>query len=262
MQIPIGQYIFRPSPIHHLNPTLKVGYVMVLLISILFCQKPIQLGFIGIFLLVITGLSKLSLRVVLGGLRTLKWLLLLSFLIQALMSDKGTALFSLGSLAITQEGLERAIFFTSRLALLLLTASLLTLTTSPLDLAHGLTRFLSPLKILRVPVEEMGLMIVIALRFVPILAKETETIWRNAEGGRPKADFRWRIPERLKEAIPLLVSVIADAFHKADKLALTLESKSLSGEIRENQPETKPLKAADYAALVLWLPLVIVILAM
>lgn len=275
MQIPIGQYIFRPSLIHHLNPILKLGCVIVLLVGILLCQKLIQLGLIGLFLLGITGLSKLSLKVVLGGLRTLKWLLLLSFLIQALMSGEGTAPFSLGSLGITQEGLERAIFFTSRLALLILTASLLTLTTSPLDLAHALTKFLSPLKILRIPVEEMGLIIVIALRFAPILARETETIIRAYHSKKPqqKADCElqianwWgvriteRIIERLKEVIPLLVSVIADAFHKADKLAVTLESKSLKGEIRENQPETKPLKAADYTAMVLLLLLVIAILA-
>ncbi|MDI6794902.1 MAG: energy-coupling factor transporter transmembrane protein EcfT [bacterium] len=274
MQIPIGQYIFRPSLIHHLNPVLKLGYVIVLLAGILLSQDLHQLGLIGLFLLGITGLSRLTLRIVLGGLKTLRWLLLFSFLIQLLMNGEGTAVFSLGSLVITYQALEKAIFFTSRLALLILTASLLTLTTSPLDLTHALTRVLFPLKIFKVPVEEIGLMIVIALRFFPILARETETILRNADSGMRNAecaptlwvpgisDFRLRIAERLKKAIPLLVSVIADAFHKADELAVTLESRSAAGKISEDQPEPKALKAADYGAMVLLLLVIVGILVL
>ena len=63
-----------------------------------------------------------------------------------------------------------------RLMLLIIATSMLTYTTSPIQLTDGLERLLSPLKKLHAPVHELSMMMSIALRFIPTLIEETEKI--------------------------------------------------------------------------------------
>lgn len=62
-------------------------------------------------------------------------------------------------------------------------STLLTLTTSPLEISDVMESLLKPLKYLKVPVYEISLMLSIALRFVPTLMDETAKI-RNAQRSR------------------------------------------------------------------------------
>ena len=61
---------------------------------------------------------------------------------------------------------------------LVVVGSLLTLTTSPIALTDGLAWLARPLRRLRVPTEELALMVTIALRFIPTLLSGARTIMR------------------------------------------------------------------------------------
>ena len=108
-----------------------------------------------------------------------------------------------------------------RLMLLIIATSMLTYTTSPIQLTDGLERLLSPLKKLHAPVHELSMMMSIALRFIPTLIEETEKII-SAQKARG-ADFdSGNLIQRAKAMIPILVPLFISAFRRADELALSL----------------------------------------
>ena len=56
--------------------------------------------------------------------------------------------------------------------------TLLTLTTTPIEITDGLETLLKPLKRIKVPVHEIALMMSISLRFIPTLMDETSKIMK------------------------------------------------------------------------------------
>lgn len=109
------------------------------------------------------------------------------------------------------EGIKLAIFMVLRLMLLIIATSMLTYTTSPIQLTDGLERLLSPLKKLHAPVHELSMMMSIALRFIPTLIEETEKII-SAQKARG-ADFdSGNLIQRAKAMIPILVPLFISAF--------------------------------------------------
>ena len=129
---------------------------------------------------------------------------------------------------LSDEGLRRGAFFALRLTALVLLASLLTLTTSPLDLADGLERLLGPARRVGVPVHDLAMTLTIALRFVPTLADEAERL-RRAQLSRG-ADIERGITRRIRGMTSLLVPLFLSAFRRADRLAMAMEARCYRGE--------------------------------
>lgn len=65
-----------------------------------------------------------------------------------------------------------------RLVLLIMGTSLMTLTSSPIQLTDGIERLFSPLKRVGFPAHEVAMMMSIALRFIPTLLEETDKIMK------------------------------------------------------------------------------------
>ena len=93
-------------------------------------------------------------------------------------------------LTLTKQGLAQAIFMSLRLIFLVVGTSMLTLTTSPIQLTDGIERILNPFKKIGMPVHELAMMMTIALRFIPTLLDETDKIMK-AQMSRG-ADFESR----------------------------------------------------------------------
>ena len=136
----------------------------------------------------------------------------------------------------------------SRILLLIMFTSLLTLTTSPLQLTDGIESLLRPLKRFGIPASELAMMMTIALRFIPTLLEEADKIMK-AQMARG-ADFEsGNIIRRSKNLIPLLVPLFISAFRRADDLALAMESRCYhGGEGRTKLHELK-VKTQDFIAL-------------
>ena len=130
-----------------------------------------------------------SLKVILKGIKPLLFILLFTAILNVFMTGgEGAPLVEFWIIRIYTEGIVRAVFMALRVVLLIvITSMLLTYTTSPISLTDGLESLLSPLKLIRIPVHTFGMMMSIALRFIPTLVEETEKIM-NAQKSRG-ADF-------------------------------------------------------------------------
>src|SRR5690606_22649939 len=103
--------------------------------------------------------------------------LVFTLLVHALRWNPATvSLVRFGPLAVDGPGLLTGMFFAVRIVLLVVGTSLLTLTTSPVQLTDGLERVMRPLEVVRFPAGEVAMMLTIALRFIPTTAQEAEKI--------------------------------------------------------------------------------------
>ena len=151
---------------------------------------------------------------------------------------------------MTQEGISQAIFMAIRLTLLVLGTSLLTLTTSPMDLTDGIERLLNPFKKIGLPVHELAMMMTIALRFIPTLLDETDKIMK-AQMSRG-ADFESNnLINRAKNLVPLLVPLFVSAFRRAEELGTAMEARCYRGGYNRTKMKESVLSKSDYVSYVL-----------
>lgn len=157
-------------------------------------------------------------------------------------------------ISFTDEGLIRVGFIVLRLLNLVLLSSVLTFTTSPMDLKNGLESLMKPLKVIKVPVSEIAMMISLVLRFIPTLLEETSKIIK-AQASRG-ADFNEAgLRRKMKQIISLLVPMFVVSFKRADDLANAMESRGYVIGEKRTSIDVMKLTFKDYYALFLILTL-------
>ena len=132
-----------------------------------------------------------------------------------------------------------------RFGLLIFMTSLLTLTTTPIEITDAIEALLHPLNKVKFPVHELALMMSISLRFIPTLMQETDKI-SKAQASRG-VDFRTGpIKERIKAIVPLLVPLFVSAFKRAEELAMAMESRGYQGGEGRSKLRELEFKVKDY----------------
>lgn len=236
--ITIGQYYQAESPIHRLDARVKLVGTLVYVIS-LFCFSSFAgyIPAIGFFVL-LALLSKVPVSFMVRGLKPILFMLVFTALLN-LFWTPGQAFLEIGFVSLTWQGLEKAMFISLRLILLILGSSLMTLTTTPNQLTEGMESLLRPLNRIHVPVHELAMMMSIALRFIPILLEETDRIMK-AQAARG-ADFETgNIFQKLRNMLPILVPLFAAAIRRAGDLALAMDARCYHG--GANRTKLHPLK--------------------
>lgn len=247
--ITIGQYYPVDSPIHRLDPRVKlIGTILYVVSVFLFKYKFVGFLAVGAFLFSVIKLSKVPFKYIVRGLKAIVILLIFTVGFNLFLT-KGEPIVDhfLGFITITREGVQYAVFMGLRLILLIIGTSMMTFTTTPNNLTDGLENVLGPLKRIRVPVHEIAMMMSIALRFIPILLDETDKIMK-AQMARG-ADFETGgIIKKAKSMIPILVPLFVSAFRRANDLAMAMEARCYRG--GEGRTKMKPLQyqKCDYLA--------------
>jgi energy-coupling factor transporter transmembrane protein EcfT len=243
----LGQYIPGGSIIHRMDPRVKI--LSVIFLSIIILEgKVLTDAMIAALLIGLVPISRLTPHHMLKALRPLIVFLLLLFLLHLLFTG-GTPIppFPPWGVAPTYEGLSRGALVTLKFVLLVLAASILTMTTSPTLMVNGLERLLRPLRIIGVPSYDIATMISIALRFVPTLLEEMTRV-REAQVARG-ADFRkGPLLRRIKSATSLLVPILMSSLRRADELASAMEGRGYRRGPRTYMQDLC-MTRADYAAL-------------
>lgn len=236
--VTIGQHIPGNSMIHHLDPRTKILSAMVLIVVLFVAKGFIGYGLVALGIALVIRASKIPWKFVLRGVRPLLMILVFTMTLHLFMTE-GRVIFQIWFLKVTWEGLVRGLMMSSRLLLLIIGTSMLTLTTSPMQLTDGIETLLRPGKKIGIPAHELAMMMTIALRFIPTLLEETEKIMK-AQMARG-ADFQsGGITQRAKSLIPLLVPLFVNAFRRADDLAIAMEARGYRG--GEGRTKLKELK--------------------
>lgn len=224
--ITIGQYIPGETFVHKLDPRTKIILSILFIACLFIIDKFIGYALILGFLLLTIYISKIPLRFLYKGLKPVFFLIALTAILNIFMVKGGSLLFSYGFINIYEEGVRVAVFMALRLIFLIMGTSVLTLTTSPIELTDGIERLLKPIG--KELAHELAMMMTIALRFIPTLIDETDKIMmaQKARG----ADFEsGGIIKKAKSLIPLLVPLFISSFRRADELAMAMEARGYRG---------------------------------
>jgi len=246
--VPFGQYVPGESPVHRLEPRVKLGLAAAYTVVLFTVSNAWGFAVAAVFVAGVVALSGIPVRFALRGLKPVSLLLVFTLAVNALRWMPAAALVRIGPLAIDGRGLSTGLFFVSRIMLLVVGTSLLTLSTPPVALTDALARLMRPLRAVGVPVDDIATMFSIALRFIPTTAEEAEKIVvaQTARG----AVFDHGGPVRRARAwVPVLVPLLVNLFRRADDLAVAMESRCYTGvgRTRLHEPQLRP---ADWFALV------------
>jgi energy-coupling factor transport system permease protein len=205
-----------------------------------------------LFITFMIRLSKVPVRLLFRGLRAVMFILIFASVLNIFLTPGEHVLLSFMFIRITREGMFLFGTMASRLILLIIGSSILTLTTSPIQLTDAIESLLKPLKRIKVPAHEIAMMMTIALRFIPTLAEELEKIMK-AQKARG-ADFEsGSLISRAKNLIPVLVPLFVSAFRRADELATAMDARCYRGDMNRSKMKVMQLKATDIAAAVLFI---------
>lgn len=257
--ITLGQYYHGDSFIHKLDPRVKLVGTLLYMISLFIFNNYICYGLAAIFLLCAILISRVPLKFMLKGMSAIFVLMIFTVLYNVFFTQ-GTTLVSFWIITISKEGLIAAGYMLVRLTLLVIGASIVTLTTTPSRLTDGLERLFRPLKIFKVPVHEMAMMMSIALRFIPILMEETDKIIKAQQARGAQFESK-NVIKKIKALIPVLIPLFISAFRRAGDLALAMEARCYRG--GDGRTKMNPLKykgrdVATYIIIIVYCALIVV----
>jgi energy-coupling factor transport system permease protein len=257
--ITIGQYIPGESFVHKLDPRLKILISLLFIIDLFLVNNFNGYLFVLIFIVATILIAKLPFKYVYKGLKPIFAIVLITAVLNIFMTSGEHLVFQFGFIKVYREGLLTAAFMIVRLVFLIIGTSILTLTTSPIELTDGIENLLNPFKKIGIPAHELAMMMTIALRFIPTLMDETDKIMK-AQMARG-ADFEsGNLVKRAKSLIPILVPLFISSFRRADELAMAMESRCYKGgEGRTRMKELNITKRDYFASLMFALLFVITI---
>ena len=247
--ITIGQYLPGESFTHKLDPRTKIIISILFIISLFVIDKFVGYILVVGFLSAVIINARIPLSFILKGLKPILFLIALTSVFNLFMTKgtEDTLLFQLGFIKIYVEGVRVALFMILRLVFLIIGTSLLTLTTSPIELTDGIEKLLRPIG--KTIAHELAMMMTIALRFIPTLTEETDKIMK-AQKARGANFEEGNIIQRAKSLIPLLVPLFISSFRRADDLAMAMEARCYrggSGRTRMNELHFSKLDVVAFA---------------
>lgn len=235
--ITIGQYYPENSIIHKLDPRVKLFGTLVFVVLLFNINSAIGYGVFMLILGCIIKLSKVPFKKMFKGLKGIIFIVLFTSLLNVFFTP-GEILLEIWKITITKEGLIKGVYMAIRLVLLVVCTSVMTLTTTPNDIADGLEKSFGFMKIVKFPVHDIAMIMSLALRFIPTLMEETEKITK-AQKARG-ADFEnGNLFQKAKSLIPILIPLLMSSIRRALDLADAMEARCYHGGKRTKM---KPLK--------------------
>ncbi len=253
MRVPVtfGQYVPTESPMHALDSKTKMGLVAAFTGAMFLVEGFAGLAALAGFIVLALWISRVPARIAFRGIKALTLLLSFTLIVHAVRWNPATvALVRLGPVAIDGPGLTEGLFFVLRIILLVVGTSLLTLTTTPVQLTDGLERVMRPLEVVRFPAGEVAMMLTIALRFIPTTAQEAEKIL-IAQTARGARFDEGGLVRRARAFVPVMVPLFVNLFRRAEDLAVAMESRCYRGGAGRTRLNASAMTVRDWLVLLL-----------
>ena len=249
-----GQFVETDSFVHRMDARVKIAATSVLIIASFLIDSFLGFGVVLPLLVVIGVVSKIPLGYILRGSRIFIAFLVFILAFQVLFYPgdvpESSYLWRWGILSVSTEGLYTAGIMALRVILLYYVTTMLMLTTSLVDLTNGLELIFGPLQRLRVPVNELVLVFVIAIKFVPIFIEEMERLAR-AQTARGVPFDEGGALTRARRLGRLLVPIFISGFARADTLTIAMNTRSYRGGRYRTKLRQMRAKSSDWLVLVL-----------
>lgn len=244
----LGRYIPNDTFIHRLDPRTKI-LAMIFLLVIVF----MEIGFLGyfilgIFLLILLKVTKVSFRTLFRLIKNMWFMFLFLFIINILSFQRGNVLLDLEFFKLYDSGIYQTLYIIIRLVIMITITTILTTSTKPLDMTYGLEYLMTPLKIIKFPTHEIAMIISIALRFIPTLLDETERIMK-AQASRGSILSEGKLKDKIPAIISLIIPLFFSAFKRSDELADAMEARGYDPSAKRTRYRVLKFTSSDWLSL-------------
>ena len=230
-KLSFGQYYQAKSFLHSMDSRVKILLLIAYFVAIFIVSNFWGFAVAGAFMVLAILFARVPILLVLKSVKSILFLVLFTVVLNLFFysGEYEVIYWQVGDfIQVTDSSVLFSAFMALRLTMLVMGSSLLTLTTTPVELTDGIESLLSPLKLVKFPVHELALIMSIALRFIPTLADETERIIcaQKARGG----DFEsGGVGKRAKAMIPILIPLLVSSFRRAEELGDAMDARCYSG---------------------------------
>lgn len=222
-----GSYYPGSSLLHRADPRAKLLLGFALLGISLAAQDFAGLAVIAAFVSALYALSGIPPSKALRSLAPLMAIVVLASVLNLFFTQGGAVLFELGPIRISEEGVRSCLFIAARLLLMMMGMSLVTMTTTTLDLTEAFERLMAPFARIGLPAHELGMIMGIALRFMPQFATEFVTVYRAqiSRGAGLSSS-----PVKGVRMLPsVVIPLFASVFRHAETLSAAMDARCYHG---------------------------------
>ena len=233
-----GSYYPGESPLHRLDPRAKLLLGCAFIVVALCARNVAALGAVAVFVAAFYLASRIPLGYAARSLAPLLFIVVVASLLNLFVNQEGAVLVEWAFVRITAGGVGACLFIAARLVLILLGMRLITMTTPTLDLTEALEKLLSPFARFGLPAHELGMIMGIALRFLPQFATELVTVY-HAQISRG-AGLDGSPVRGMRMLSSLLIPLFTSAFRHAETLSAAMDARCYHG--GEGRTRLHPLK--------------------
>lgn len=222
---------------------VKVILLLVATAALFAARAPWALAIWAMLCLLVLRASGIGGKAVARALKPVA--LLFAFIVCAnLVSCDGSADVALaGSVGISTVGAARAATAVARIIMLVCLALSVAESTTPTKLAHACTSLMRPLGHIGVPIEDVALVLSMALRFIPVVSEEAGRI-RLAQRARGVNFDEGSVLRRVRAWAAVLTPLVVGLFRRADRVAESMDARCY-GQRSSEQHRRVPLQPAD-----------------
>lgn len=246
--ITVGSFYNTKSPLHSLDPRVKMVIMVVYMVSVFLAPAPWGLIPVAAMLVLATCLSHVPLRVVWKAIKPLWFFVILTMIVNIFLVREGDVAFYFLGFAITDHALIQSVYMAFRVFALMMAGTLFSLVTSPISITDGAERLLAPFARFGVPVHELAMMYTIAIRFMPTLFDEVQHIMA-AQASRGARFDEGRLIDRIRFFVPILVPLFASALRHAEELASAMEARCYVGGEGRTHYHVLKVRKGDWIAI-------------
>ena len=240
-----GSYMPGKSLLHRLDARAKFFSFLFLIVAVILTHSVVEYVVITLIWITLITLSGCPLRSVFSSLQQMRWFFILVFLTNAFFFNAENPLLKWWIFTLSQEGIAQGFQVIYRVILILVLSNLLTLTTPPLAITGAIQTMLRPLKLIRLPADDIAMILSVAIQFIPTLMEETDSIKKAQLARGAKLDSH-RLTERARAMLPLVA-----AFRRADELALAMEARGYRRGAYHAPQKHKSIPRSGWCALLL-----------
>jgi energy-coupling factor transport system permease protein len=229
--ITFGQYINNGSALTHMDPRVKILGTILLITAISFVNHFLPFAICLLFCCVLQAYSRISTTYVLRSFKPFLPFLAFIYVMEVVFyysSAPQHVLWHWWLLSVSTEGIITSALTIVRVLLLYYLVSMLMFGTSMVDLTDGLEVLLAPLQKLRIPINPFIMVLVIALKFVPIFITEVERLTK-AQAARGVRFDKGNFFQRVQKLAPLLIPLFVSGFKRAETLSIAMEARCYGG---------------------------------
>lgn len=222
---------------------VKVILLLVATAALFAARAPWTIAVWAMFCLLVLRASGIGGKAVARALKPVA--LLFAFIVCAnLVSCDGSADVAIaGSVGISTVGAARAATAVARIIMLVCLALSVAESTTPTKLAHACTSLMRPLGHIGVPIEDVGLVLSMALRFIPVVSEEAGRI-RLAQRARGVNFDEGSVLRRVRAWAAVLTPLVVGLFRRADRVAESMDARCY-GQRSSGKHRRVPLQPAD-----------------